>query len=114
MTKPMPGGPSTHLPDAAISASNGTEPASIGSAAKELIASTMRLRPWRATTAAISGSGFRMPVDVSQWMRPTWVIDRSAASRRSTSCAAIAQSSATSNVDTRRPIIAASLAIRVP
>ena len=30
-------------------------------AANELIASTMRLLPWRATTAAISGSGFRMP-----------------------------------------------------
>ena len=33
-TKPMPGGPSTHLPDAAISASNGVVRASIGKRAE--------------------------------------------------------------------------------
>ena len=57
-----------HLPDAATSASKGTLRASIGSAANELIASTISDRPWRCTTAAIAGSGLRMPVDVSQWM----------------------------------------------
>ena len=65
--------------------------------------------PWRATTAAISGSGLRMPVDVSQWMRPTCVIDGSCASRRSTSCAVVGTSSAVSNVVRRRPIISREL-----
>ena len=44
-TNPIPGGPSTHLPDAAMSASNGVDRASIGSAPNELIASTIRLLP---------------------------------------------------------------------
>ena len=41
----IPGGPSTHLPDAPISASNGAIRALIGSAPNELIASTMRRLP---------------------------------------------------------------------
>ena len=110
----MPGGPSTHLPDAAISASNGVVRASIGSAPNELIASTIRLLPWRATTAAIARSGFSMPVEVSQWMRPTWVIDGSRASSRSTSSAVVGTSSAVSNVESLRPIISVSLAMRLP
>ena len=114
MTKPMPGGPSTHLPEAAISASNGIVRASIGNAAKLDIASTISRRPCRATTAAISGSGFRMPVEVSQWISPTCVIVVSAASSRSTSSGVVGTSSAVSKVDSRRPIICVSFAIRVP
>ena len=110
----MPGGPSMHLPEAAISASNLVVRASMPIAPNELIASTMRLLPWRSTTAAISGSGFRMPVDVSQWMRPTCVIDGSAFSSRSTSAAVVGTSSAVSNVVTLRPIICVSLASRRP
>ncbi len=83
-------------------------------AANELIASTIRLRPWRATTEAISGSGFRIPVDVSQWIRPTCEIDESAARSRSTSCGVVGVSSAVSKVESRRPIIRTSFAIRVP
>ena len=74
----------------------------------------IRLFPWRATTAAISGSGFRMPVEVSQWISPTCVIDGSAPSRRSTSCGVVGTSSAVSKTDSRRPIIRVSFAIRVP
>ena len=55
-----------HLPDAAITASIGVVDTSMGSAPNELIASTMSRLAWRATTAAIAGSGFRIPVDVSQ------------------------------------------------
>ena len=113
-TKPIPGGPSMHLPEAAISASNGVVRASMPIAPNELIASTMRLLPWRSTTAAISGSGLRMPVEVSQWMRPTCVIDGSALSSRSTSAGVVGTSSAVSNVVTLRPIICVSLARRRP
>ncbi len=108
-TKPMPGGPSMHLPEAAISASNFVVRASMPIAPNELIASTMRLLPWRSTTAAISGSGLRMPVEVSQWMRPTCVIDASAFSSRSTSAGVVGTSSAVSNVVTLRPIICGEL-----
>jgi hypothetical protein len=45
--------------------------ASIGRAPKELIASTIRARPCRRTTAAISSNGFRMPDVVSQWTMAT-------------------------------------------
>ena len=102
------------MPDAATTASIGVADTSIGSAPNELIASTIRRRPWRATTAAIAASGFRMPVEVSQWMSPTCVIDASFASSRSTSSAVVGTSSAVSNVDTRRPIICASFAMRLP
>jgi len=50
----------------AMSASKGVVRASIGSAPNELIASTIRRLPCRATTAAMARSGFSMPVDVSQ------------------------------------------------
>ena len=80
-TKPMPGTPSRHLPLAATSASKRTSRASIGSAANELIASTIRPLPWRAQTSAIACSGLRTPVPVSQWIRPTWVMLGSARER---------------------------------
>ncbi|MNJ76877.1 hypothetical protein D3C77_742590 [compost metagenome] len=79
-------------------ASKGTSRASIGSAPNELMASMIRRLPWRAMTAAISASGLRMPVLVSQWISATWVMLASAASRRSTSPAVVGWSSAVSKV----------------
>jgi len=67
----MPGTPSRHLPEAAMRASNGTSRASIGSAPKELIASTIRRLPCSLTTWAICGSGLSRPVLVSQWINAT-------------------------------------------
>ena len=68
MTKPMPGGPSTHLPEAAMSASNGIVRASIGKAPNELIASTIRLLPCfahhlRNLSQRIKDAGRRLAVD---------------------------------------------------
>ena len=103
-----------HLPDAAIKASKGRLRASIGRAPNELIASTIRRLPARATPSAISASGFRMPVDVSQWTSATWVIDGSSRSRLSTAATGAGTSSAVSRTLTRRPIIPASFARRVP
>src|SRR6202140_2041368 len=83
MTKPMPGTPSRHLPDAAMSASKRMVRASIGMAPKELIASMIKPRPRFATTVAISGRGFRIPVPVSQCTCATCVIAGSAPSAAS-------------------------------
>ena len=55
-----------------------------------------------------------MPVEVSQWIRPTCVIDGSASSTRATSAAVVGTSSAVSNADSLRPIISVSLASRLP
>jgi hypothetical protein len=55
-TKPMPGTPSRHLPLAATSASKRVLRASMGSAAKLLIASTIRPLPWRWHRAATSAA----------------------------------------------------------
>ena len=110
----MPGGPSTHFPEAATSASNGVLRASIGSAPKLDMASTIRLLPRAETTSAISDSGLRIPVDVSQWISPTCVMDGSASRRRATSAAVVGTSSAVSKVERRRPIISVSFAMRLP
>src|ERR1700686_3929289 len=83
MTKPMPGTPSRHLPDAAMSAAKRVVGASIGMAPKELIASMIKPRPRFATTVAISGRGFRIPVPVSQCTCATCVIEGSASSAAS-------------------------------
>ncbi|MCY1463925.1 hypothetical protein D9M71_818880 [compost metagenome] len=99
----MPGTPSRHLPEAAISASKGIWRASIGNAPNELMASMIRRLPWRWITWAISASGLRMPVLVSQWIKATWVTAGSAASRRSTSAAVVGWSSAVSKVLWARP-----------
>src|SRR2546428_3751772 len=103
-----------HFPDAATSASNATSRASMAIAPKLLIASTMRLLPRVATAAAISGNGLRMPVEVSEWINPTCVMDASASRARATSPAVVGTSSAVSNVLSLRPIISVSLAIRLP
>ena len=47
---------------------------SIGMAPKLLIASTMKVRPNSATVRPKSATGFTMPVEVSQWIVPKWVI----------------------------------------
>ena len=57
ITKPIPGGPSTHLPEAAISASNGVVRASMPIAANELIASTIEAPAVPGDDAAISAAG---------------------------------------------------------
>ena len=75
-----PGTPSKHLFDEAATASNGTARASSGRAPKALIASINRRRPARATTAAISATGWRTPEVVSHCTTATWVTAGSAAS----------------------------------
>ena len=109
----MPGTPSRHLPLAAMSASKRVVRASIGSAAKLLIASTIRPRPCCSHTAATAASGFSTPVPVSQWIRITCVIVGSAARRASTSAGSTGRSSGTGITLTRRPIICDSLAARL-
>ena len=112
-TKPMPGTPSRHLPLAAISASKRVVRASIGKAAKLLMASTIRPLPWRSHTAATAASGFSTPVPVSQWMRMTWVMLGSAFSCASTAAASTGRSSGTGIMVALRPIICDSLAARL-
>ncbi len=107
-TKPMPGTPSRHLPLAATSASKRIARASIGSAANELMASTIRPLPWRAQTSATAGSGLSTPVPVSQWIRPTWLMLASARSAASSSCAETGASSAWPRIVVLRPISVAS------
>ena len=55
-----------HFPEAATTASTGYFATSMSIAPNELMASTMSALPCRAQAAAISGSGLRMPVPVSQ------------------------------------------------
>ncbi len=112
-TKPMPGTPSRHLPLAAISASKRVVRASMGSAAKLDIASTIRPLPWRWHTSATACSGFSTPVPVSQWIRITCVMPGSAFSCASTASAEMGDSSATGISVALRPIIWLSLAARL-
>src|SRR5512137_1559536 len=103
MTNPMPGTPSRHFPLAAISASNGVVRASIGSAANELIASTISPFARFAHTAAIEARSLRTPAPVSQWTCATCVIDGSAASAASTMAPVTGWSSGTGRSTTARP-----------
>ena len=112
-TKPIPGTPSRHLPLAATSASNVTTRASIGKAANELIASPIRPLPWRLHTSLTACSGFSTPVPVSQWMKPTWVMLRSARNFASSASAETASSSACDMIEVRRPIKVATLPSRL-
>ena len=112
-TKPIPGTPSRHLPLAATSASKRTSRASIGKAANELIASTIRPLPWRAHTSATACSGFSTPVPVSQWMRPTCVMLASATSAASSAEGETGASSACGSTVVRRPISVATLPSRL-
>ena len=109
----MPGTPSRHLPLAAISASKRTLRASIGSAAKLLIASTIRPLPCRSHTAATSASGFSTPAPVSQWISTTWVMLASVRRWSSSTAGDTGASSAKATVVTRRPIIWVSLPARL-
>ena len=104
-TKPMPGTPSRHLPLAAISASKRVLRASMGSAAKLLMASTIRPLPCRSHTAATAASGFSTPVPVSQWMRMTWLMLGSACNWASTAAGSTGRSSGTGISVALRPII---------
>ena len=101
------------MPLAATSASKRTWRASIGSAAKLDIASTISPKPRRSHTAATSASGFSTPVPVSQWIRMTCVIDASAFSCASTAAALIGASSGAGSTVALRPIIWLSLAARL-
>ena len=109
----MPGTPSRHLPLAATRASNFTLRASIGSAANELIASTIRPLPWRAQTSAIACSGLATPVPVSQWIKPTWLMLGSRCSAASSSCGETGASSACGRIVVLRPISVDSLPMRL-
>ena len=109
----MPGTPSRHLPLAATKASKRISRASIGSAAKLLIASTTRPRPWRWQTSATAASGFATPAPVSQWISTTWLIDGSAISRASSAAAETGSSSGKGSTLQRRPIICVSLLARL-
>ena len=112
-TNPMPGTPSKHFPLAAMRASKRTLRASMGNAAKLLMASTMRPLPCFSHTAATAAKGFSTPVPVSQWMRMTWVMDGSATKRASTSAGEMGESSATGKTVALRPIMDDSLAARL-
>ena len=109
----MPGTPSRHLPLAAISASKRISRASIGSAAKELIASTISPRPCRSQTRATSASGLSTPVPVSQWISITWVMPGSADSAASSATGLTGWSSGKGSSVARRPISVASRAARL-
>ncbi|MNG33037.1 hypothetical protein D3C84_1191850 [compost metagenome] len=74
----------------------------------------IRRLPCCAMTWAISGSGLRMPVLVSQWISATWVMLASARSRRSTSAAVVGSSSAVSKVLKERPSTSQIFARRLP
>jgi hypothetical protein len=87
--------------------------ASIGSAPKLDIASTIRPLPWRSQTLAISASGFSTPVPVSQCTNSTWVTEGSAFSRSSSAAADTGTSSANGITVALRPIICVSLAARL-
>ena len=76
----MPGTPSRHLPLAAISASKGAVATSIGSAANELIASTIRPLPRALQAWAMPTRSLSTPAPVSQCTCATCVIDGSASS----------------------------------
>ncbi|MNV83852.1 hypothetical protein D3C71_1776790 [compost metagenome] len=65
-TNPMPGTPSRHLPLAAMRASNLNSRASMGKAANELMASTIKPLPRRAHRSLMALSGLTTPVPVSQ------------------------------------------------
>src|SRR5512134_3924699 len=103
MTNPRPGTPSRHFPLAAISASNGVVRTSIGSAANELIASTISPFPRFAHTSPIDARSFRTPAPVSQWTWATCVIDGSAASAASTMAPVTGWSSGTGRSTAARP-----------
>ena len=110
----MPGTPSRPLLLEATRASKRSACAEIGSTEKELMASTMRCRPAASTIRATSSSGFRMPVLVSQWMIPTWLMAGSSASAHATPAGSTTQVSPKSSRATRRPMIRASSAMRSP
>ena len=92
-----------HLPEAATTASIEYFATSMSIAPKELIASTIKPLPWRAQTAAMSCSGLRIPVPVSQCTCATWVIAGSRAIASSTMAAVGCLSSAMSIATCARP-----------
>src|SRR5688572_27575075 len=103
ITKPIPGAPSMHLPEAATTASIGHCDTSISIAPNELIASTMRPRFWRAHACAMSARGLRIPVPVSQCTCATCVMAGSRASASSTIAPLAIRSSGMSSATCARP-----------